>query len=114
MQWNIFHSTHNNQQRNSSWLPKQIAKVLCLAISASLVVFLIQACHQVKYSDTGTQGIRKVEKGVLGAKKKITFQKYDKELGRYYEAEQGTDGEWHFTEDGNFLRNLNRDQVDGS
>ncbi len=70
-----------------------------------LAGFLI-SCESVRYVDTETYGIRKVIRGE-GEDTSISYEKFDKETARFYEAEKRQDGNWEFTEHGKNMKNIN-------
>ena len=70
-----------------------------------LTGFLI-SCESVRYVDTETYGIRKVIRGE-GEDTIISYEKFDKETARFYEAEKRQDGNWEFTEHGKNMKNIN-------
>ncbi len=67
---------------------------------------LLISCESVRYVDTETYGIRKVIRG-QGEDTRISYEKFDKETGRYYEAEKKQNGNWEFTEHGQKMKNIN-------
>jgi hypothetical protein len=66
----------------------------------------LNSCESVRYVDTETYGIRKVIRGE-GEDTSISYEKFDKETARFYEAEKRQDGKWEFTEHGKYLKNIN-------
>ncbi len=100
----------NFQEKLALWSTYFSSIILVVLLVLSLV-----ACGQKIYTDTGVEGIRRVEKVRMGKENILYYQKYDYQTGKYFEAEQNAQGEWVYTEEGLFLRDFNReDFVDGS
>jgi hypothetical protein len=56
--------------------------------------------YQLKHSDVGLPGIRKVDQYDNGQYLKTFYQKQDPDTGAWFEAEKGDDGKWRLTTKG--------------
>lgn len=72
-----------------------------------MLILPLASCSEKIYTETGVEGIRQVEKVRQDKENVVYFQKYDPQTGKYFEAWQNSQGEWVYTDEGQFLRDFN-------
>ena len=77
-------------------------KRIQLMVGVMVLSITLSTCssYQLKPSDVGIPGIRKVDQYDNGQYVKTFYQKQDPDTGGWFEAEKGDDGKWRFTTKG--------------
>jgi predicted small secreted protein len=79
-----------------------IKRNLQLIIVFMMISNILSACntYQLKHSDIGVTGIRKIDQYDNGRYVKTFYEKQDPETGAWFEAERADGGNWRFTTKG--------------